>query len=184
MGYCFHHDGYYDKLMRILFLLLALTLAAPLQAARSYAIDMLIFQRASPGSGERYWPDSQAAPISLNNNTEATPLHGGPLSGVAAKLDRQPGYRVLYHRFWRQPVFSRRGSSPITIHVDRGGDARVDGSVSISARHYLHLDVDLTLRHDGIPVAFKAHQRMRSGETYYIDHPLGGIIIRALSPKR
>ncbi len=170
--------------MRILFLLLAIALAPSAQAARSYAIDMLIFQRGSPDSGESYWPDSQAEAVTLNGRADITPLNGGPLSGAAAKLDRQPGYRTLYHRFWRQSVFAPRGSSPIAIHVDRGGDARVDGSVSISARHYLHLDVDLTLRHNGIPVPFKAHQRMRSGETYYIDHPLGGIIIRVLSPRR
>ncbi len=168
--------------MRILFLLLAIALAPSAQAARSYAIDMLIFQRTSPDSGEIYWPDSKTPAVSLNDHADTATLSGGPLSGAAARLDRQPGYRILYHRFWRQSVFSRRGSSPIAIHVDKGGDARVDGSVSISARHYLHLDVDLSLRHNGIAAPFKAHQRMRSGETYYIDHPLGGIIIRVLSP--
>jgi hypothetical protein len=56
--------------------------------------------------------------------------------------------------------------------------------ISISARRFLHLDVDLLFRHGGAPVPFKAHQRMRSGETYYIDHPLGGIIVRVLGNKK
>ncbi len=174
--------------MRLLFPVFFLFFSTPLFAARSYAIDLLIFQRLTPDSGEVYLPADDRvgrdiqAPSPTSRAAHITPLTGGPLAGVAARLSRSPAYRVLWHRFWRQPVAAARGSFPMS--VDAGsGDRRVEGAISLSARHYLHLDVDLVFHHDGATVPFKAHQRMRSGKTYYIDHPLGGIIVRVVAPK-
>ncbi len=92
---------------------------------------------------------------------------------------------------------------PVVADNDSGDDVpdrvqSLEGSITVSANRYLHVDVDLFYRQDepvekdqnifnifdvfrieDTPRVFRMNQtrRMRSGETHYFDHPKFGMIV-------
>jgi hypothetical protein len=125
------------------------------------------------------------------------------LSPHVARLQRNPGYRVVFHRAWIQPVPDRDQLLPMLIQVgDRaaGGGWRIEGVLGVTRERYLHLDTrlwyaldpgpagDTTIAFDGKFAESSAdgagytelreQRRMRSGELHYLDHPKFGVLAR------
>ena len=91
-----------------------------------------------------------AAPITTDDGEQAfvaLPEDHLQLNTIAARILRQRDFRLLFHKAWRQPVFSRDQSNSILI---RGGDRyddhyELEGSVTLSVERYLHFTTDLWL---------------------------------------
>lgn len=122
------------------------------------------------------------------------------------RLQREPGYQLLFHGRWLQPVPSRDAPEPVFIQagMDLKKRFQLEGTVGVTLGRYLHFRADLTYtepglglrpiylpsRADGtalqvpIPPANAAFmvlsesRRMRSDETHYLDHPKLGVIVR------
>ncbi len=166
---------------RSLSLLIAasLLLLAQVAHAKSYDVEIIIFERL--GVGSEQWPENPGRP----ELHEARLLKPGPgtteftvlpksrwrLRSEAARL-RAKGLTPLVHVAWRHPAESRAKSKPIQIQSDASG--ALDGTVKISVERYLHIDLDLLLNGR---YRFTGHRRMRSGETHYIDHPMLGALV-------
>ena len=119
-------------------------------------------------------------------------------------LRRARGVRPIYHGRWRQPVPGRDAAIPILLQLD-GSDGlltydrnlhKLEGTVHVSAKKYLHLYFNLWYHFDSIgqaPLAVPGTadllksdkqgymelietRRMRSSELHYLDHPKIGII--------
>jgi hypothetical protein len=114
------------------------------------------------------------------------------LNNIRGGLAASPGYRVLYHRGWRQLAYDRAHAVDYPVHTlaDQGRHA-VDGTVTLVRGRFLHLDVDLSLlatagretKYSDAPgnqplYRLTESRRVRSSELHYFDHPRFGVIAR------
>jgi hypothetical protein len=121
----------------------ALTAAAP----RWFDLELLVFARAGPPSGDEAWPEDPGLP---DTAAAVPPARGNAplrLTAAADRLRRQPGYSVLLHTAWRQPTGDRSRAPWVRLADAPGGAsaATLDGIVRLSVSRYLHLDLDLVL---------------------------------------
>lgn len=67
--------------------------------------------------------------------------------GKAAYMERNGGYRILFHEIWAQPVVAESAALPIVL--DHSGDEQrwpqLQGSVRLHLSRYLHLETNLWL---------------------------------------
>lgn len=158
---------------------LTLLLIPTLVSASTYNIEVILFERYS--GGDQAWstdfgsPDfgSARANLSASSGGGARLLGGKSLGGIAQAL-RKKGIKVHAHVRWQQNVPNQQSKSWYQI-----GNGNVGGLISVSRGHYLHLDTDLLIRHQGNAYRAKLGRRMRSGELHYLDHPKIGIIALA-----
>lgn len=129
--------------------LLLLLLACPALVAaaetRWFDLELLVFARAGPPSGNELWPQDPGLP---DTAAAVAPARGNAplrLTAAADRLRRQPGYSVLLHTAWRQPT-GDRSRAPWVRLTDGGTSATtLDGMARLSVSRYLHLDLDLVL---------------------------------------
>ncbi len=163
-------------------------------APQMYDVEVIIFSAPSSGSEpERLdQPDADAAPARggaapANAFTEL-PSGAYGLNNIRGGLSAS-GYRVLFHRAWRQMANDRANAVDYPVHVlaDNGRDS-VDGRITLVKERYLHLDIDLLLKTargnpsalyaDGSGFRLSETRRIRSNELHYFDHPRFGMIAR------
>ncbi|MBL3599923.1 MAG: hypothetical protein JMN25_08640 [gamma proteobacterium endosymbiont of Lamellibrachia anaximandri] len=125
------------------------------------------------------------------------------LSEQHQHLSRSRNYKPLLHVAWRQQVIDPDQSQQLLLELPRssnpqsavGEPLRLEGTIRVGVKRYLHLESDLLLRQweteDGITgdsiefrPAFRAFRmqskrRMRSGEIHYLDHPIIGVLFLA-----
>lgn len=132
---------------RCILLLLLLACPALVAAAepRWFDLELLVFARDGPPSGNEVWPQDPGLP----DTTAALPPAGGTaplrLTAAADRLRRQPGYSVLLHTAWRQPTGDRSRAPWVRLTDGDTSAATLDGSARLSVSRYLHLDLDLVL---------------------------------------
>ncbi len=114
----------------------------------------------------------------------------------------------LVHMAWRQQVEppERAKTLYLVLPTDKAEQApglpdqselpQLEGSIKISVKRYLHIDIDMVLRRLATPPAtdegtlttlgphyqayrMQMHRRMRSKELHYLDHPIMGVLIIA-----
>ena len=151
------------------------------------------------GSGLAPGPGNGPAPVPgegpLNGEAEPALPEGfaGPLDepGMKAILDRLKAgrYRVLWHQAWTQRAFDRgeEGATPLPVLAAFGGgpaDEALEGSVELSAGHYLHLGLKLTRPAAEATGTYTLSQRRRVkiNELHYFDHPRLGAVTLVTVP--
>lgn len=119
------------------------------------------------------------------------------LAGVARRVDGG-GYQLLLATGWRQPGFGT--AQPRRVYVSDqeepgtvgaaetfaplpGEPAQlpgpaVEGTVAIKVARLLHVELDLVLDHDGVPVRLNETRRVKLREIHYFDHPLFGAVVQ------
>lgn len=146
--------------------LLPLTLAAqeelqPHRNERDYIIEVLVFTQPiarntteMPGRPKIFdnlhspalkvgpapaWSRLSYLPLPLY--TPAEPM----LVREATALERNSGYRVLFHDAWRMPVTAEERSLPLLIEGGEyyDGFPELQGQLKISVARYLHVETDL-----------------------------------------
>jgi len=182
------------------FSLFVLALAAlPLHAeSRLYDVEVVIFTNGSGGSTDEIMNQSGTASVPATGSLPAgefTELSSDAyqLNNIRGGLAAASGYRVLYHRAWRQPAHERSNAVGYPVHTPAGSSRDVvEGTVTLIKERYLHLDVDLWLMAPGGtapgmysdgPVSRPAFhlsekRRVKSGDLHYFDHPRFGMIAR------
>ena len=184
---------------------------------RWFTVEIIVFDDLREEAlHAEHWPQEPGEP-SLEGAVELTRRHEGDdaaarhafrlvsrsglvLEPVVTALRRSEWYRPLLHAAWRLPGLPLKAARParVSMHLGVGvGDATgglggqgasVNGTVKVSLKRYLHVDVDLLYIRaaageiaatEAVPTRFRlaAGHRMRSGELRYIDHPLFGILI-------
>ena len=151
-------------------LLLLLIFGTESANARSYRIEMLIFERFDD-AGSELWrnddggPDMTKAVGDLSGNTS----QGGRLGPAAYTLNRN-GHRILKHLSWTQDVGGR--SSNRWFGVSGPG---LEGLIRVTKGRYLHVYTDFLIKGE---YRATAKRRMRSAQIHYIDHPRVGLLVR------
>lgn len=174
----------------------------------SYKIEVIVFESlALSGWTEEYWPEETITPDTSNSTSVFTrnqkPLwigsasHG--LTGKARALNKK-GYRVLFHKAWRQLAYANKNGHQVMIEGSNQYGSSVLGTVRLYKTRYAHVDLDLEFTRT-IPSQVKeafaqAHnttvenlpnqwrfnlsesRKIRPSELHYIDHPLFGVLVK------
>jgi hypothetical protein len=130
------------------------------------------------------------------------------LSEIYRKLTATNGrMEPLVHMAWRQQVEPPESAKTLylVLPTDEAEQTpglpnqselpQLEGSIKISVKRYLHIDIDMVLRQLAPPTTDKGrlatlsplyqtyrmqmHRRMRSKELHYLDHPIMGVLIIA-----
>lgn len=170
----------------LLVLVLTFGLAVVQAANGTYDLEIVIFEQPGDGDNEVF-PESPTLPSLSGVRTSLTgagnqaanagisflPLAEGELAASAYTLNRQ-GAPVLAHLRWRQNIPKSRNNPWLGIRKPR-----LNGMIRLDRGRYIHLHTDLVLRQGDRTYRIKERARVRSGETYYVDHPKLGILFRA-----
>ena len=182
------------------FTLPVLLLAAHVAHAepRLYDVEVIIFASDVGGTGDEVMSQPGSEALHARGSlaaSEFTELSSASyrLNNISGGLSAARGYRVLFHRAWRQQAYDRAHAVGYPVHslAENGRDS-VEGTITLIKERYLHLDVDLLLMtaRGGTPApyadgpgrspAFRLAEkrRIRSGELHYFDHPRFGMIAR------
>lgn len=199
----------------------------PLWAAGSeapwYEYEIIVFERLDKGAGStESWPDNPGSPSRLNARPikmrpaassdganpvpyVALPRSARRLNELWQRLRRSRNFRPQLHLAWRQPMVSPGRAQLLYIEMWDGPDARnpvrdvpkIEGTLKIGMRRYLHLETDLLLRRraksgpslaqsdmQALMPAYQTYRlqttrRMRSGKLHYLDHPVFGVLVLA-----
>lgn len=104
----------------------------------------------------------------------APAMSGTDLEGVARRLNTG-GYRLLWHQAWVQPPSVRGDGTAVPLRLVAGlgrgsADPDLQGTITLAAGRYLHLDIDASLPADqGGEFRLDQRRRVRVGETHYYD---------------
>lgn len=210
------HDSTTRWLARALIILAWLGAPAPLWAADTlYQVEVIVFARDS-GDSE----DSLRSSDQLRYPARTVPLGAegsGPFQALPAaslQLNREAdaltrrGLRVLSHQAWLWPSVSPAQATAIAIGGGKqaGAHRELEGYISLSADHFLHIDTQLWLSRFGgdasagmlslptvpgvVPATtdegpaanriflLREQRRMRSGELHYFDHSRLGLLVQ------
>ncbi len=99
------------------------------------------------------------------------------LDGVANRLDKKAGYRLLYHSAWLQPIPPNRLSVPVRI---QNPERTLNGYFRIQRGHLVHLltDIEYTPPSASVIYHLSEKRRFKFNEIHYLDHPRLGVIAR------
>lgn len=173
-------------------LLLLFAVSPPVLAAPAiYDVEVVVFSYsgAANSSERRVSPTGRSSSGGAFRQGQFTELDRSQyqLDGIRNALRQSSGYRVLFHRAWRQSATGRDTAVayPVSSLVT-GGSRSVEGSIRLVLERYLHLDVNLvqmSARGAGGPGSVPVHElrekrRIRSGELHYFDHPRFGMVAK------
>ncbi len=172
----------YDLLILFLFSLFTIdSFAAPV-----YKIEVLIFEHTDrTGIDNEQWRELKDSPSTLNTEPVTgagegviKELSSSTLNLVQARsrLEESGQYRVLYHRSWSQPVFSRDENTAAWIEVP----GVLEGTINLYKKKYLHVIADLRFNSTEGAVRLEENRRLKSKELHYLDHPLFGLLVRVV----
>lgn len=170
------------KTLRPLLLLLCLLPLSSYAAARWYKVELLIFSQLSAETVDsEQWPiltsDNIHLPLNVIELQPTRTESGGYAYSLLPRsefeMDREegelrarPGYKILLHIAWKQPVVSPRRTRAIHIYggqqYGNSGDSlyasqgnwQINGILKLSVQHYLNSTFDLFY---GVPTSELRH---------------------------
>lgn len=186
----------------LLILILSLTFSSAINAtpndneAPNYIVEVLIFKNLQNNEENEIWTQTISPEVfaSLEN---ARPLSGDitpgqELSTAFEKMASTGNYLLVTHKRWVQVARPKEDERLIRITKANEG---LDGTVHFYRDRFLHLDLNLILGEDTVPVAsletsggankekqqdnfiIKEKRKVRSDMINYFDHPKFGVLI-------
>lgn len=171
--------------------LLALAALLPLAAqAETYRVDMIMFvDRSAPGEAGRgaVLPDMRRA-VELGDSaglaragiTLLAPEQSS-LSSEWQKLSNSKRYQPVARISWIQKNPPEDNGPTLHIHFGEpvAGISPIDGTVALTAGHYLHLDVDMLYsQSSGVSYRLHENRKLMRDELHHIDSPKLGVLAR------
>ena len=145
---------------------------------------------------------TRANTTGTNTALNISQIKGIGLKKYANKLASSKRYHVLVHKAWRQTGLADDAAIDIPIDsrlTDKANPNNIQGSIKIVLERYLHIYTNLMYqqpRKDAVPAwdgqasqlykeyPINFHRRMRSKELHYVDHPIVGILVKAMPVKK
>lgn len=171
--------------------LLALAIFLPLAAqAETYRVDLIMFvDKSAPGEQGRasVLPDMRraietgdSAGLGRAGITLLTPEQSS-LSSELQKLSNSKRYQPVARISWIQKNPPEDNGPALHVHFGEpvAGISPIDGTVALTAGHYLHLDVDM-LYSQPAGVSYRLHEnrKLMRDELHHIDSPKLGVLAR------
>ncbi len=173
----------------VILVLLAMTQAAPLQAAASapatgaYQVEVVIFRTIDAPSGEdlsvpaegrgfNHQIDTNTTPPAVYRTLEPSQMQ---LGAVASKLRASGTWKVLAHAGWVQGATDWPKHVGITLDQLGINVSGLSGSVFVERGQFLHLGFDLRLG-ENPAWSLSELRKVKFNEKNYFDHPGFGVI--------
>lgn len=179
-------------------ILILLTLAMPFAAqAESYRVDLIVFLDKAGGGewGRKPAPPDLRRALELGDaaglksaDITLLPPEQFALASQWQRLQNSKRYQPLIRLSWVQqsppedngPALHLRWGEP--LGGDAAGFAPVDGTVALTAGHYLHLDANLAYTQatgdTHVSYRLRENRLMRRDELHHLDSPRLGILAR------
>lgn len=185
-------------MIRLLVLALLVGAVSPTTAiAATWRVDVIVFSDRHFNA----WSEAKIAPEPYNAN-QAIPLDdsarlaAGGIHVLGAedsvlrqqwsRLNNSSRFQPVVRVAWLQDDPPQRGGPELllrhgpVIATGHGPLAQLEGTLRLTLRRYLHLDVDLQWTDDDgrehRAVTLREQRRMRSGELHYFDNPRFGVL--------
>jgi len=123
---------------------------------RWYKVEIIIFSQQDLFNDERHITDIELSyPNNIRRLIDSPADPSQPFSTLPKdemklmpdhiSLNRAPGYRILYHKAWRQPGFGIKDSPWILVQGGKTADNHheLEGSIRLVRNRYLHIQTDL-----------------------------------------
>lgn len=123
---------------------------------RWYKVEMIIFSQQDLFNDERHISDIELSyPNNLRRLTDSPAAPSQPFVSLPknemtlmpdhTSLNHAAGYRVLYHKMWRQPGFGIKDSPWILVQGGKatGDHHELEGSIRLVRNRHLHIQTDL-----------------------------------------
>lgn len=173
-----------------------LTLCLPLVAqAETYRVDLIVFVDKNTAGEEGRKP----APPNLQRALELSDAAGLRDAGITvldddrfalndawSRLRSSKRYQPVIRIAWLQnnPPNDKGPALHLTWGAADDGISPVDGTVSLLAGHYLHLDAHLLYTQSGLSYRLNEKRLMRRDELHHLDSPKLGILARVTKAGR
>lgn len=168
-------------------------------AAPLYQVEVVIFSQPAGSTLERFprlhvpeladpTPDLESQQVETQTEAErmdallaegfAGPANARRLNAVATRLNTG-GYRLLWHQAWVQPALARGAIElPVLAALGQGqADPGLSGAIGLTARRFLHFEVDIELHRQGrLEAKLLQTRRVRPMVDQYMDHSHIGVI--------
>lgn len=171
-------------------LLIAATLLPIAAQAENYRVDLLVFvDKSAPGEQGRTpaLPDMRRA-IEMGDSASLgkagislLPAEQSSLASEWQKLTNSKRYQPVARISWVQKNPPEDNGPSLHIHVGEpvGGISPIDGTIALTAGHYLHLDVDmLYTQASGVSYRLRENRKLMRDELHHMDSPKLGILAR------
>ena len=87
------------------------------------------------------------------------------LTNIFTRLRNLPTYRPILHTAWIQPVLEKENTKPLKLRRIGDPPLRLNGTLSVYLSRFLHLTLDLTLKHQNRQrLAGRQHQLSVNGD--------------------
>ena len=87
------------------------------------------------------------------------------LTNIFTRLRNLPAYRPIMHTAWIQPVLKKENTKPLKLRRIGDPPLRLNGTLSVYLSRFLHLTLDLTLKHQNPQrLAGRQHQLSVNGD--------------------
>ncbi|MBA2656013.1 MAG: hypothetical protein H0U70_03410 [Tatlockia sp.] len=162
--------------------------AQALESSAFYQIDLIVFAH-QPALNPGLSLNSTLAnlktsiPLLTEVSKDLSPYHLLPSSSSQLResywaLHRNPQYQVLLHYSWLQPLNSQSALNLPKIEL-KGWE--LEGTLRVQRSNYYLLDSEFSVstpNNKETPFVFSQKQRLKGGNTYYLDHPIAGLLIK------
>ena len=175
------------------FFLLGIACLGSAEPSEKYLVDFILFENKS--LLEDAAEQSLIPPILLSSST-SIPLALGDyaaqpdyrnlsisqseLRNTYAALNRSEDYQVLARYTWQQPT---DGNKPIDLPPITRDNWHIKGRISLKPGRFPFLNTNLLISNDHQTIALRHNQALMVKQTYYLDHPIFGMIIRVTPVK-
>lgn len=170
-----------------------------IKEAPGYEVEILVFKNLQIDDQDTELWVRDIDPAKLPDLANAAPVGGGipaesEIRKAFEKMHESGKYMLISHKRWIQDAMPKTDSQLIRI---ANGEAKLDGAVRFYKNRFLHLDINLMLGEEFMPVSsgtastnsdptdsmqntfvINEHRRIRSKSLNYFDHPRFGVIIQ------
>ncbi len=171
-------------------LLIATTLLPFVAHAETYRVDVVMFvDKSAAGEQGRApaLPDMRRA-IEMGDSAgldragiSLLPPDQSSLASEWQKLSNSKRYQPVARISWVQKNPPEENGPTLHVHIGEpnGGIYPIDGTIALTAGHYLHLEVDMLYTQAGnVSYRLRENRKMMRDELHHIDSPKLGILAR------
>jgi len=167
---------------------LAISALCQAESGEKYLVDFILFENKVllEDAGEQslvppiLLPSTTSIPLALGDyaaqpDYRNLPLSQSELRNTYHALNRSQDYQILARYTWQQPDDNQRAIDLPPVNQEQW---HIKGRIQLKPGRFPFLTTNLLISNDNKRYALRHNQALKVKQTYYLDHPVFGIIIR------
>ncbi len=174
--------------------LIGLTCPSYAESNEKYLVDFILFENKNvlDDATEQaltppiLLPSKTSIPLALGDYSAQPDFRNLPISQSELRqtfyaLSRSEDYQLLARYTWQQPSENKR---PIDLPPITHAQWHIKGRLNLAPGRFPFLTTNLLISDNEQTIALRHSQPLKLNQTYYLDHPLFGILIRLTPIKK